>query len=254
MRYLAIARYRFLTTIRAAAWSFALSLLAALLFILGTGILFIPERAFFWSADELLPRAAALFTASYFVHTLILIVAFNTFGAVRNDPSAKGNLLDTAPALPRHRFAGDALGIFASVMSIHLCTLPLLALSLCLSPYPMRYFFIPELLIVALLVIGSAGASYKLHTSPVNWGGKSTTGRTGALLGVFFFMILAVTGRLKDLFETAVRAMVQPTPQGFSQIADAVDDPFLLAILMLLVYGGFLLFYAVRSIRLLQPR
>lgn len=255
MRYLAIARLRFLTSLRSAVWLFVVSILAAFFLLERTGVLFRSDRATLADFDAVTPMNGALLVGSYVLHILILVGACHAFGVVKRSAQNAGvaDLLETAPIVPRHRFIGDAFGIFAAVMALHLCTLPLLALTVAVSPFSTSFFVYAELLIVALVAFDSAASSWKLRAESSRW--NYTRGiRSQATFMVCFLIVLWLNTRGADFMEGFVTFMQQPSSRAFSRITWAVNDPVLFISSFVTLYASFMTFFYFHSVRSLQQR
>lgn len=255
MRSLAIARFRLLTTIRKATPLFVLAFWAAL----GPLVLTSPlsDGSFRADADSLLGTAATAAVFAWIAHALLLVVVCDAFGRdsslrtqlASQETDGPADLMDTAPIGLRARFWGEAAGILAAAMIIHLCTLPLLVLGAALSPLPTSMFLVGEAVTIALVVLASAGAAWKRRAPRTKW--SATRGPRSALL---FVLILLVSIRqttqwevFRDSFVDFVR---QPTPHAWSTVFHAVENPFLLCVLLLSLYYGYLAFYYSSSVRM----
>ena len=255
MRYLAIARYRFLLALRGATWLFVFSIIAAAFFVERTGLLY--ERSSYVSKpDAMLPMGASLVVATYFVHICMLLGACYTFGAVKKGAQNAGtaDLIETAPILPRHRFLGDGLGIFAAVMMIHICTLPLLALQIAFSPYATNFLLYAELTILVLTIFASASSSWRLRAENFRWS-YARGFRSQAIFMILFFLTIWLNTRsFVGFFDAAVWVVFQPSPHGFARVAETFNDPVLIFSSLAFLFGGFLCFFYLHAVRSLQQR
>ena len=254
MRYLAIARFRLLTTIRGATPLFAISALAAL--APAAFMSFMPDEAFRANADELLGMAAMAAVAAWIWHALLLVVACNAFGNVTllrtqiTSVQIEGpaDLMDTAPIRPGARFWGEAAGILAAAMTIHICTLPLLVLVVALSPLPTSMFLAVEAATVALLVMASTGGAWKRRAPRTKWSGTRGP-RSAVLFAILLIMTVRQTTRWEVFRDSLALFASQPSPRLWSEVANAVENPLLLFMLLSLLYTGYIVFYYSSSVR-----
>jgi hypothetical protein len=264
MRSLAVGRYRFLTTNRAAVWVLGMSIGAALFgaFAVIASASAMYSMDFISVFDTELRRGDPALIISlggrmlelcYAFHILILAAACHAFGSRdrRSDASGEGDLMDTAPITPAARFWGDAMGVFASTMAVHFATLPLLAFVFALSPFPAMWMLWVELAIVAIVALDSAGASWKLHTSR----NRSATARTAASAATLIITIIATVWALTSWgpFKDALAVfIVWPSPRAWSAIVATILSPMLLAFALLMIFAGFTLFYYFRAVRAVE--
>ena len=122
MRYLAVARFRMLTTIREASSVFAFAMLPPLIAVLFEAM---PEPLFRATADELLGVFARIALAAWLFHAFIIVLASETFGSMRllrvDATVLPPDLMDSAPMTPIERFWGETLGVFAATATISVC-------------------------------------------------------------------------------------------------------------------------------------
>lgn len=264
MRFLAIARLRLLTTIRAANGIFALSLAGAVIpptlgwlllrwtqVFLPAGGVFSREVHFRAHADALLQQAANLVLIVYLLHFIVLTAACHVFGAVarRKEEGEMSDLTETIPLRANSRFWGDATGIFTSAALIHLCTLPFLALVVALSLLPVRVFFVIELVLLAFVALDSAAASWKLH---VFRHASSTPMRSAAMFMIFALLAVMAATRWTDFRDALPAFITGPSPLTWAAVVGAVDNPPLLFTLILILYAGFIGFFNLRTVRVLD--
>src|SRR5439155_12746511 len=159
MRYLAVARFRMLTTIREATWVFVFAMVPGLFAAIFEAT---PEPLFRAAADELLGEFARIALVAWIFHAVVIVAASETFGSMRlfrvDATALPPDLMDSAPITPTQRFWGETLGVFAATATIHIACLPLLAVIAVLSPLPTVVFVWIEAGIVAWMILGSAGA------------------------------------------------------------------------------------------------
>lgn len=252
MRGLALARYRLLTTIRSAWWVYAtLMACAAVPIILGTGLFKSPFDA--WqSVAERMFASATVVTGVYLMHVIVIVLACNAFGtprpAIEGRPAA--DLTETVPITPRERFLGDAAGILGCILAVHACTVPLLALAVVLSPLPTAVFFWLELITLAIAVLSSAGASWKLRSSG-RWI-RTRTARSIATFGILLAAILGFNTRSGFTEAFVWFFLTQPSTSTWRAVEKTVPNPSMLFASLLLLYLGFISYYTLQSIRSLE--
>jgi hypothetical protein len=243
MRYLAVARFRLLTTIRESTGVFVFAAVPALIAMVFEAT---PEPLFRAAADELLGVFARVALVAWLFHAFIIITASEAFGSrrlFRVDATAlPPDLMDSAPISPIERFWGETLGIFAATATIHAACLPLLAVVAVLSPLPTVVFAWIEAGIVALMILGSAGAAWKRLAPRTRWA-TTRTARSGILFLILFFLTLFATTHWTTFRDSLAAFIFTPSMRSWAAVANAVESPLLLAILWLLLYGGYVLYY-----------
>ncbi len=263
MPCLAVARYRILTSIRSANWVFGVSLVAVLLLydtvlmmvrppgVAAIGGSIFTSESVFRQAPEFTLSSAAMFALLAFVmHLFIMVAACMLFGANRrkSETALTADLMDTAPITPSARFWGDALGIFASAMIVHLCILPLLAMAIVLSPLGLTAFFSFELLIITALLLASTAASWKLRAENSRWA-HTRMMRSGALFTIALIIILISNSRWEDLRDTAFMCLNEPSSQRWALVMGTINNPPLMFSWLFLLYAGFMTFYYLHGVR-----
>jgi hypothetical protein len=255
MRHLAISRFRLLTTIRGANLLFAVAFVAAfapLLFITGQ-----PDEVFRDSADVLLGEAARVSVFAWIFHALLLGFACDMFGNVTllrsqltsGETDRPSDLMDTAPIRPGAYFWGEAGGIFAAAMSIHVCALPLLALLAALSPLPISMFFIAEAATIALVIMASAGGAWKRRAPRSRWSGTRGP-RSAALFGIIVLLMLRRTTHWIPFRDALAVFATEPSPRLWAPVVAAVENPLLLFVLLAFLCIGYIAFFYKSSARM----
>jgi hypothetical protein len=255
MRYLAIARFRLLTTIRAANFLFAVAAIAAI----GPAALisFMPDEVFRAGADDFLGVAATTAVIAWIAHALILAIACEAFGNVKFlrpqitsvQTDAPGDLMDTAPIRPGARFWGEAAGILAAAMTIHICTLPVLVLVAALSPLPTAMFVTAEAATIALVVLASAGGAWKRRAPRTRWSGTRGV-RSSALCAIVVLIAVRYATRWEVFRDSLILFLnSQASPRVWSAVSNAVENPLLLFMLLSLLYTAYIAFYYWSSVR-----
>src|SRR5687768_7902615 len=253
MRGLALARYHVLSRVRSSYGGFGAALVLAAFPVLVLDTLFISWTDEWRREIELvLALRAVNVHVIYFWHLIVLLGACDLFGTPRQtrDGNRRADLTETVPITPAARFIGDATGIFASVGLIHLCTLPMLALAVALSPLPATVFFRSEAIVLAAIVFGSAAAAWKLYSSG-KWM-RTRTPRSIALFFILFLGILMFNTKWKTFLRALETALLNPTPSPWNDVRAAVISmPMLVGSLMVL-YFGYITYYALSSIRSME--
>jgi hypothetical protein len=254
MRYLAIARFRLLTTIRAANALFAVAAIAAI----GPAALnsFMPDEVFRAGADDFLGLAATTAVIAWIAHALILAFACDAFGNVTLlrtqitslQTDGPADLMDTAPIKPGARFWGEAAGILAAAMTIHICTLPVLVLVAALSPLPTAMFIAAEAAIIALVVLASTGGAWKRRAPRTKWSGTRGA-RSAVLFAILLLLAIKHTTEWEVFRDSLVRFVREPSPAVWLAVSNAVENPTLLFVLLSLLYAGYMAFYYSSSVR-----
>jgi hypothetical protein len=272
MRYLAVARYRLLTTIRSASWIFAISLAAVLIPMasdgwtkpelyygenngLGSGTLFVRQTKVLSDPVYMLSSSATITLVSYVLHGIILLVACSVFATSRQrtDGHEASDLMDTAPLTPAVRFWGDTLGILASALLVHLCTLPLLALIIARSPFRNTTFLYYELALLAAVILASAGGAWKMRAGHSGWS-QTRSVRSAATFVILLWVAVAINTRW-EAFRDAFAAFASfPSAGSWYELMDTVNSPSLLVLSLLLLYAGFISFYFLQTVRSLETR
>ena len=254
MRYLAIARFRLLTTIRAAAPLFAVAALAAI----GPAISlsFMPDEVFRDEAAEILRLGAVTAVATWIVHALILAFACDAFGNVSllraqitsAETVTLPDLMDTAPIRPAARFWGEAAGIAAAAMTIHICVLPVLLMVAALSPLPTSMFIGAEAVTIVIVMLASIGAAWKRRAPRTKWS-SSRGPRSAALFAILVLMTVRQATRWETFRDSLVTFITGPSPRLWSAVTGAVEKPLMLFSLLALLYTGYILYFYSNSVR-----
>ena len=249
MGYLAVARYRLLTTIRSAMPIFLVALLPAIV----AGIVeSTPEPDFIAQLEQRLAMNATVSLLAWLIHAAVLILSCEAMGNVKlrraDGTTSASDLMESVPIHPRERFLGEATGIFGATIIIHVCCLPLLAVAAALGPLPTRVFAWIEAAFIALLLLASAGAAWKRLAPHSKWSATRVM-RSGALFFILVFCALVVSTEWETFRDSAFRFVVAPSMRTWAHAASAVDNPPLLAMLLTLLYAGYFLFYYQQSTR-----
>ena len=245
MRYLAVARFRLLSSIREATSAFIIAAVPPLLAAVNETT---PEPLFRATADELLGTFARAAMLGWVFHAMFIFAISQGFGSMRlfraDQTSLPTDLMDSAPIRPLERFWGEALGVFAATATIHAACLPLLAVVAVLSPLPTIIFAWLEVAIIVLMIFGSAGAASK-RLAPRNKWSASRTARSGILFLILFFVTLSVTTKWQVFRDSFMQfLLLNPSMRTWAAVAGAVENPVLLITLWLLLYAGYILYYA----------
>ena len=137
MRALAIARFRLWTTIRVGN--------PYVVFAAGAPAIAAVVQVAVASSGDFSPDAVlhVSATAALFAWTLHSALMFgvtqemgNAAGSPLDTPVHQSDLMDSAPIRSDERTAGELAGVLVSASLIHVCCLPLLAITAALSPLP----------------------------------------------------------------------------------------------------------------------
>jgi hypothetical protein len=254
MRYLAIARFRLLTTIRAAAPIFAVAALAAI--VPAISLSFMPDEVFRAEAAEILRLGAVTAIGTWIVHALILAFACDAFGSTTllraqmtsTETVMLPDLMDTAPIRPAARFWGEAAGIVAAAMTIHLCVLPVLLMVAALSPLPTSMFVAAEIMTIVITTLASIGAAWKRRAPRTKWS-SSRGPRSAVLFAILVFVTVRYTTRWETFRDLLVNFISEPSPRLWSAVTGAVENPLMLFSMLALLYTGYILYFYSSSVR-----
>lgn len=250
MRCLAFARYRFLTIIRRLKWVFpAFSIPIILPGALATGILINARNFIGADVEDTMAASAAFLAVVYVVHFLALSALCWSFG-VRAKSARSSDLMELVPSRGQARFWGDALGIYAAIMSLHLCMTPMLAAVFVASPFPTSFFWAVELMFAMIFFLISASASRTLRQEAKRW--TEISGKQELLLLLCFVLALAGTARLDEFPDAVVAFFTQPSPPAWSGVVAAIANLPLLILLSLALYAGFIAWYSIQTSRAIE--
>ena len=252
MRSLALARYHVLSKVRSSYGVFATALILTALPVLTVGFLFVSWTDSWGGIEVLLSGRAMTVHIVYVSHLIVLLITCDLFGTPRaiRGGNRPADLTETVPLTPAQRFFGDAAGIFQSAAAVHLCTLPLLALAIALSPLPIARFFWLEALVLAVLVLASAGGSWKLRSTG-KWM-RTRSARSAALFVILFLIIVISTTRWEAFRDAALTFLFQASPWAWNEARAAVISVPMLIGLLALLYIGYIAYYTLSSIRSME--
>jgi hypothetical protein len=254
MRCLAVARYRLLTTLRAANSVFVTAVVVVLIPPVGAGAMFQMDSAFRSLAEGGLLFSGVPALIAPLLHGLVMLGACLGFGAAgRRRDAETSDLMDLAPVTPQDRFWGDAIGILASALIVHVCTLPLLAMAVAQSSITTSAFAAYEIVLLAAMVLASAGASWQLHAAPTRWS-QTRSARNAATFLILLLLALIVNTRWEAFRDALGNLVNEPSARKWTAVVAAVNSPLLLFLSLFLLYAGFLFFYWRRATRSLEIR
>lgn len=252
MRSLALARYHVLSRVRSAHGLFVASCVLVVLPVFVSDVL--PSVLIYeWEMMESqLHHRARNVTVAYFFHLVVMVAACEAFATRRasKEGSRPADLVDTSPIRPAERFFGDAFGIFSCAVVIHLCTLPLLALAVALSPLPLSVFFWLEVVVLAALVLASAAASWKLRGFG-KWM-RTRSARSATLFFILLLVVLISNTQWRAFRDAFLTQFLYPSPAGWTEIRAAILNPPIFVASLVLLYAGYILYFALSSIRALE--
>ena len=246
----AIARYHLLSTIRSAHGVVAISFLCAI----GTTALFGAAGVFarHGVVAEAMRLAAQNVHIVYAFHLVVIIIGSDLLAGRRRQGERvlTADLTETVPVRPAERYFGDALGVFACLMVVHLCSLPILAFTISFSPLPSTLLLWLELLVLAVAVLSAAGAAWTRRAEG-RWE-RTRTARSVSLFGILLLLILAMNTRWEYFRDAAAAYFYDPSPTRWGHLSSEVMNPALLIALLAALYIGFFLYYAMNTIRSLE--
>ena len=248
MRVLAVARFRFWTIVRSSAAIFSMALGPAF-----AGVAFESITSSYMAIDAgmLAPQAFFVLLA-WLVHGAMLIAASQAFGNPKTSRSeltaAIADLMDSVPVHPRVRFAGEWLGIFSAMMTIHLCCLPALVLTAVLSPLPMILVAYAEAVLIPLMILASGSATWRRLGPQTSWS-NSRLARSGLLFIILALLIVAANTDEPAFRDAAFAFFTAPSMPKWHLVAASIDDPFLLLFPLALLYAAYLAFFYISSTR-----
>lgn len=252
MRGLALARLHYLSKSRTESSVPAAAAFLAVLPILVFDTIFRNWSAEWGFVEGVIQDRARTAGIVYILHLALLVAACDLFGTPRRSRGGPGaaDLTETAPITPFERFFGDALGIFQCIAMVHLCALPMLALAVALSHQPTAIFFWSEALVIAVMILGSAGASWKLRST-----GRWVRTRSARSIVVFLIVVLIVlmsTTRWTTFRDALAGSILDPAPGRWNDVRAAVVNAPLLFALLAILYAGYILYFALSSIRAMR--
>ncbi|GEM_PF-5831152 len=252
MHYLALARFRMLTILRTSTGIFIICLIPCAFFAVGLST--ITEPIFRTEPWEFLRINASFAICGWVFHGVFIAFAAMLTGKVKSayddvTIGVKADLMDLAPVSPGERFWGEALGTFAAMALIHLCTLPLLSVLAALCPLPTSAFLWIELVIIACVFLASASAAWQRRAPRTKF--SATRGpRNAIVIAILLLSIVPLTTRwvaFRDALTTFMQYRV--SPKGWADVVGAVDNPLLMVTLVSLLYLGTMTYYYVSATR-----
>ena len=253
MRSVAIARLRLLTRIRTASPLFALAAAPSLILVVAAS--WLPENEFRASAPLFGTWIAPASILVWILHVAVLLIGSETSGQLHPQREGAGwsDLLETIPIGPGGRYWGEVLGNLAINLTIHACTLPLLALVAILSPLPTAVFLALEAAALVLISLGAGAAAWKRCARPTKWS-ATRMARSGLLFWILFVAILHATSR-RDAFVSSIEGVLfHPSARTWSETTAAFDRPAQLVVLVALLCLSYIAFYYASSVRALARR
>jgi hypothetical protein len=119
-----------------------------------------------------------------------------------------------------------------------------------LSPLPAAAFFWMEMTTLSVAVLVSAAAAWNLHAASKTH--RTQLPRSIITFIVFGVMILRFTTHWQPFADAAWFAFVQPSPEVWRTLAATITSPAMLVACMVLLYAGFIAWYAMQSVRHLE--
>jgi hypothetical protein len=251
MRSLGIARYRFLTTVRRLRWVGPLLFMALIMPMIATADAYTRSDADFAAlAPDIYRIATGAMMAAWLLNVGTIMMLGWSFGA-RHREKERTDLLDTAPISAMTHFQGDTLGFFAAMFLMHICCLPMLAEIVAISPLPASVVWWLELVSILLFFIAAAGAAWSLRVNLTGWR-QLLIVRQMAVFAISIVMILAVTTRVDDFYQSVGTFFLSPSTVSWAAIVAAIDSVSILILLMLLLIGTFIAYFAFDAARTIE--
>jgi hypothetical protein len=254
MRWLALVRYRFLHHVRRANWVVPVLVVAIILpTAVGMSVALMPDAQFRRRINEYLMLTGVGLLITYWIHIGALTMLCWSFGiAPRRPEGAKpSDLMDTVPVSGYLRFWGDAAGIAAAILAIHVCTTPLLAYAVALSPFPSSLFWYLELVIVFMVATSGIAASWSLRAETSRWA-QTRSVRSSSLFALLLTLVVLGTTRVEDFGVALDTFFREPSARSWSGIPGTIHSMPLFIGLLVLVTGAFVTYFAVRSARMIE--
>jgi hypothetical protein len=252
MRYVALAKLRVLTRVRTASALFAIAAIPSLVYCVLTASLSENEyRAVMpFYAGVIAPLSILL----WILHAGIVLIGAESSGQLHplREGAEWSDLMETIPIGPSGRFLGEAFGSVATNLTIHLCSLPLLAMVAVLSPLPLSAFVWLELATLALFALAGGAAAWKRCARPSKWSGTRMA-RSGLLFWILFWFILYQSSRWEEVVSLLSQFPARPLRQTWAGIIAAIDGPQFAGLLALLCIS-YITFYYVGAVRGLARR
>jgi hypothetical protein len=254
MRSLALAKYRFLVSIRATGLAIGGLAAAIISVLLGSiGVLSTADIAssdFPRLAPEAFAMAAKWVTSAYLFHTVALLALCFGFGtAQRRSDQPSADLMQTAPVSAAQTFWGDCLGVLAATLSIHAAAVPLLAVILALSPHPTSTFWIFETAVVLVLFLASALAAWSLRAESWRW----SIARSFRASVVVLIILAGAAGlfarRPAGLADALIAVMDNPGRRSLVGVVTAFRNPPTATLVFAILYAAFVAFFFIHSVR-----
>lgn len=242
----AIARFRLLTITRTGTPIFVIAGVPLLIAAAFTGV---PDAIFKEDPTAFLHTSARAALMGWLLYAIILSFAALASGKIKTPHSdvtihVVPDLMDTAPVRPGARFWGEALGTFGAALVIHVCCLPLLASVAGFSPLPRVVFFWIEGGFLALLVLASTGAAWQRRSPRTKYSASRST-RNSALFLILIALSLFSTTRWEAFRDALVAFLTRGrvSMPAWREVADTVDNPLLLAVMLAVIYFGNIAYY-----------
>ena len=248
MRALAIARFRRLTSIRAAN---PLILFCATPPLIAAFVQTSLGMSDSFSPDVLQRICATAAIFSWSVHAFMIGGVAHELGNAKlaiDTAVHASDLIDSVPVAPAERVTGEFTGVFASAMLIHICCLPLLGLVAALSPLPTRYFASLEGFILALTLLASASAGWlRVVLGPTRSLGMKSL-RNSALFFVAILMAVIVTTKPVAFRDAFFQFFIAPSTQAWSRVLETVERPVALLAFLAAIYASYFAYFFLSSI------
>lgn len=250
MRVLALARYRFLLSLRSPTMAGA---------FWGTGIAVVLITAAMVSLVAAMPfpyseryrTTASVFLYLYMMHVTAVVLATVALGMTQRqaDSSPASSLVETAPVTHVAAFWGDTLGIFAAAASVHLLWLPLIAVTFAITPYPaLALLGVETLLLAAILLVSCAGA-WSLRSDSWRLAMARLTRGMSLVVLVMVVALVLMTKSLRVFGDAISGFQMNPGAAAWSQIVASMSSPAAVPVVFAVVYLALITFFSLDAAR-----
>lgn len=254
MRSLALARYRFLVSIRSSGAAISGVVAAAVAAILGGNSALltaaIPGDRFGDWAPQAFGLASRSIGPAYLLHAAALVAVCFVFGtAQRRSDQPAADLMETAPVSAAELFWGDCLGVLAATLTIHAAVVPLLAFIVALAPNPSTTFWFFEALVVVVLFLVSALSAWSLRAESWRWS-IARSFRASAIVAIIIAGAAGLFARRPaGLAEALVGVLQNPGRRSLGALVHAFRNPPTATVAFAILYVAFVAFFFIHSVR-----
>ena len=254
MRSLALARYRFLVSIRASGAAVSGVVAAAVAALLGGSRALVtaalPADRFTEWAPEAFEVSSQWIGPAYLLHVAALMAVSFVFGtAQRRSDQPAADLMETAPVTAAELFWGDCLGVLAATLTIHAAVVPLLAFLLAIAPNPSTTFWFFEALVVVVLFLVSALSAWSLRAESWRWS-ISRSFRASMIVAIIIAGAAGLFARRPaGLWDVVTDVVTNPGRQSLAALLHAFRNPPTATVAFAILYVAFVAFFFIHSVR-----